>query len=202
MHASAKAFFGVGGPVFTVEADEDRGVGDGHCGFEDEDVELLAGFVDLGDDPFVRDGFNLVVTEKLGDLCAICGGSGGVIVWDEGEFGIHIDEGADMDRVIDGAEDVLKHIEMGSIGLDGFDTERGLQGVGGVYDEDPVAMAQEGDRFVDLRMPVAWDWGLGREKGRIEKRCEGEEEETNSAHLVYILCQSGRWINGNDLNTG
>ena len=47
MHASAHAFFGIGGPVFAVEADENGSVGDGHRGLENEDVEFLTGFVDL-----------------------------------------------------------------------------------------------------------------------------------------------------------
>ena len=33
IHSCAEAGFGVGGPVFAVEADEDGGVGDGEVGF-------------------------------------------------------------------------------------------------------------------------------------------------------------------------
>lgn len=154
MHASAHSFFGIGGPVFAVQSDENRGVGDGHRGFEHEDVELFAGFVDLRDDFFVRDGFDLVVGEGLSDLGAVGGGSGGVVIWNEGEFGIHIDERANVNRVVDGVEDVAEDLKMGSAGFDGLDTGRGLEGVGGIHDKDPVAMAEEGHGLGDARFPV------------------------------------------------
>ena len=71
VHASAHASFGVGGPVFAVEADEDRRVRNGHGGFEDKDVELFAGLIDLSDDAFMRNGFDGVAREHLRDLRAV-----------------------------------------------------------------------------------------------------------------------------------
>ena len=121
MHAGAEAFFSVGGPVFAVEADEDGRVGNGHRGFQDEDVELLAGFVDSVDYAFVRQGFYLVVAEHVLDLFAIGRGARRVGVGYEGKFGVHVYVGADVDGVVDGAEDVAEDVEVRGVGLDGFD---------------------------------------------------------------------------------
>ena len=153
-HAGAHTFFGVGGPVFAVEADEDRGVGNGHGCLQDEDVEFLAGFVDLADDAFVRDGLDLVVGEEALDLAAVVGCSGGVIVGDEGEFGVHVNERSNMDGAVDGAEDESEDVEVRSVGFDGFDAGRGLERVGGVDNEDPVAVSEERHLPCDAGLPI------------------------------------------------
>ena len=53
MHLRPHARFGVA-QVFAVELEEDRGVGHCHVGFEHEDVELLTGLVNGGDDALMR----------------------------------------------------------------------------------------------------------------------------------------------------
>ena len=178
MHAGAHAFLGVGGPVFAIEANEDGGIGDGHRRFQDEDMEFLAGFVDLVDDALVQHRFDGVVGEQLLDLFAIGGDAGSIIVGDEGEFLVHVDERADVDGVVDGAENIAEDVKVGGVGLDGFYAGRGLKGIGGIDDEDPVAVSEEGDGLVDASVPV----GLGYEERWRTKHEESHETKVNAAH--------------------
>ena len=189
MHPRAHALLGVGGPVFAIEAKKNGGVGNGHRGFEDENVELLAGLVDLVDDALVGHGFDLVVGEDVLDLFAVGGGPGSVVIGYEGEFGIHVDERADVDGAVDGSEDIAEDVEVRCVGLDGLDTGRRLERVGRVDDQNPVAMTEKGHCFVDARLPVR----LGCESRDIVKEAhkgeDGDQEMATTMHRVGISCE-------------
>jgi hypothetical protein len=130
VHLCAEAGLGVVAPVLAVELDEDRGVGDGQGGFEDEDVEGLSGLVDAGDDLFVRERLDRVAAQEIGYLCTVGGDTGCVLIGDKGQFGIHEDVRAHVDGVVDGVEDGCDDFELAGAGLDGFDAGRGLERVG------------------------------------------------------------------------
>ena len=121
-HFCAEAGFGVGAPVFAVEADEDRCVGDGHVGFEDEDVELLAGLGDLRDDLVVGQGGDGEVAEHVRDVVSIGGDAGSIVFGKEMKFRIHGDDGADVDGTDDGVKNIADDFGLIGVGLDGFDS--------------------------------------------------------------------------------
>jgi hypothetical protein len=52
-----------------------------------------------------------------------------------------------MDGLLDGSKDGAYDLELICIGLDGFDSRTNLFRIGRVNDEDPVAMAHEGQLF-------------------------------------------------------
>ena len=119
---------------------------------------MLACRVDRRDHLFVRDRFDFVVAEDPRDLGAVGGGAGSVVFGDEGQFRVHGDERAHVDGAVDGGEDVSENFELRGVGLDGFNAGGGLERIGGVDDEDPVAMAEERHGFGYARFPV----GLSR----------------------------------------
>ena len=177
---SAEAGFGVCGPVFAIESYEDRGVGDSQGGFEDEDLELFAGFVNGGDDFEVGLGLDGVGAEEVGDFVAVAGCAGGLVIGDEGEFGVHGDVGANVDGAVDGAEDVTDDFELIGTGVDGLNAGGGLEGIGGIDDEDPVAMAEEGELLIDFGLPGGGSGALGLGDGwEGEKDGESEEQATH-----------------------
>ena len=189
-HLFAEALFGVGAPVFAVEPDEDRGVGDGEGGFEDQHAEAFAGLVDVGDDLIVGNEFDRVVFEQVVDLGAVLGDTGGVLFGDVGKLGVHGDDGADVDGGLDGVEDGADHVQLVGVGLDNLEAGRGLQGVGRVDDQDPVAMAEQGHGFLEAGLPVGSGLSRGRE-GWCENEESGEEETSSHRGLSGARAEAG-----------
>jgi len=72
-HLGAQALFCIRAPVLAIEADEDRGVRNGHAGFEDEDMKDLSLFVDGFEDGVVRQRLDVVTLQELADLGSIGG---------------------------------------------------------------------------------------------------------------------------------
>ena len=170
-HLCAEARFAVVAPVFAVEAEEDRGVGDGQCGFEDEDVDQLSGLVDVGDELFVGHGLHRTASEQLGDLFAVGCNAGSVLLGNEGQFGVHEDFGPHVDGFADGLEDEANHFELSGVGLNGFNSRRRLQGIGRVDDQDPVAVAEQRQVVADLGLPT------GGSRGRSAEESGSRDEE-------------------------
>jgi hypothetical protein len=50
-------------------------------------------------------------------------------------------------------KDFADNFRLVGVGLDGLDSQGGLEGIGGVDDEDPVAMAEERHGFVESGSP-------------------------------------------------
>jgi len=150
----AQLLFVVGTPVFAVELKEDRGVGHGHVGFEDEDVEVLAGFTDLGDELFVRKRLDGSTLQRLLQAVAVGVEAGKVLLRDVGQLGVEVDVGGDVNGAVERGEDGGDDGELIGASLDDFDSGRDLERVGGVDDEYPVAVAKEQELLRELCMPV------------------------------------------------
>ena len=160
-HFCAEAGFGVGAPVFAIKADEDRGVGNCHVGFEDQDVELIARLGDLGDDLVVGQGGYGEVAEHIRNVVAVGGDAGGIVFRNEAQFRVQGDDGADVDRTVDGAKNFVDYLGLVGVGFDGFDAQRGLEGIGGIDDENPVAMAEQGHGLFNAVSPDRGGDGSG-----------------------------------------
>ena len=78
------------------------------------------------------------------DLRAVGGDAGRVLFGDEGKLRVHEDVGAHVNGVLDCGQDVAKDVDLRGVGFDGFDARGGLERIGRVDDEDPVAVAEEG----------------------------------------------------------
>ena len=175
-HFCAEAGFGVGAPVFAVEADEDGCVGDGHVGFEDEDVELLAGLGDLGDDLVVGQVGNGKVAEHIRDVVAVGGDAGSIVFGNPVQFRVKGDDGTDVNGAVDGVKNIADYFCLVGVGFDGLDSRRGLKGIRGIDDEDPVAVAEERHGFVELGAPCG-RFGALSKAGKEGSRYEAESDQ-------------------------
>ena len=152
-HSDSQALLRIVAPVFAVEPEEDGRVGHGQPGLENENVNELPGLVNVADHLFVGHRLDVQAIKKLANLGAVLIDAGGIVLGEEGQFGVHEDVGANVDGAADGSHDIAEDIELVGIGIDGFDPGRGLQGVSRIDDEDPVAVAEQGQVVGDLRLP-------------------------------------------------
>ena len=123
----------------------------------------------------MRERLHVGLSQKTGQGFAIGGHARGVGFRHNFELGIGEEDGADMLRLAELIEDGSHHIELTGVGLDCFDAGARLQGIGGVDDGDPVAVAEEREFFVETGAPVG---GCG--VGAIADGRENAEQENGS----------------------
>src|ERR1700722_936857 len=167
-HLAAKLFLLIGAPILAVEANEDGSIRNRHFRFQDEHVERLSSLVNVGDDFFGRKLLDSIGFQELPDVRTIFGNSRRVIVGHKGQFGVHEDDGAYLDGMIDRVEDRTDDFKLRRASVDGFDSRRNLQRVGRVDDEDPVAVPQQRHRIEQSIVPVG--------SGCVSRQRNGEQK--------------------------
>ena len=141
-------------PVGAVKLEEGRGIGHGERCLDDDDVVEAAGGVHLFEEFLVEHALCLVAA-YLGHLGAETIDTGHVGLSDEVEFAVVIDVGKDVGRSVDVRFHLAEHLGIRFVGVERRDAVGRLEGIGHVSDDDPVAVAEEGQLLGELSFPVA-----------------------------------------------
>jgi hypothetical protein len=155
LDASAEAIFRFGIPVAVLEFDEYGRVREGGGGADDEDVEVLSGRFEEGEDGFLVEFGGFVGVKGCVDIISEFIDTGREVVFDGTEFTGEVDFGADVLSLFEGGENVVHDFRDFGIGIDLFDTGAAVSGEGGFCDDDPVAVSELVGLVVDGSLPIA-----------------------------------------------
>ncbi len=150
----AQAVFGFGVPVAVLEFDEDGGVGESGGCADDEDVEVLSGRFEEGEEGFLIEFGGFVGVEGGLDFISEFIDAGSEVVFDGTEFACEVDFGADVLGSFEGGEDVVHDFRDFGVGGDLFYSRAAVSGEGCFRDDDPVAVSELGCLVVDGCFPI------------------------------------------------
>src|SRR3954454_20411196 len=122
---------GLGAPVAAVQLQKDRGVGQGECGLQHQDTELLPGLVEFVNDLLVRQGTHRSTPEDLPQVIAVAPDTRGVALRYVGQLGIEVHHRTNVPRPAQGIQDCANDLELIGAGGHCLDPGLGLAWIGG-----------------------------------------------------------------------
>ena len=134
-------------------------------------MERRPGLVEPGDQLLVGNGRRLGPAEGSRQLGTVGGDPGSIALGHAAELGVHENVGPDVGGLGEFPEHGLQHLRKVRPGRDGLDARACLERVSRVHDDDPVAVAEEGQFPVEGFPPVFGTQGLEEDR---EKGGEGE----------------------------
>src|SRR5580658_7345444 len=135
---------------------------------------MFGGLFDVGDDAVVWKGLDGIGAQKIGYFGSVIGDAGRVFFRDKGQFGVHGDDGAHVNRRVYGLHNMPNDLQLAGVGFDGFNAGSGLERIGRIDDQNPVAMAKQRHGFRDFCPPLGWRGGV--EEGSDLEEAESEKE--------------------------
>lgn len=190
-HILPQPLLGVITPVGGAQLDEDGGVGESHVRLDNEHMKLPAGFVELFNDRFMSESgsggevVDILIKKGIEQL-PVGANTRCVFFRNETEFLIGVDNRPHVGLARERLQNVAHGFDLAVVRLNGFDAGTRLERIGRIGDDDPVAMAVEGEALGERGAPLP-SLLRGREAGGGQ---QNEKSGTQRFQVAAPICFS------------